>query len=93
MAAHLRRVSVASVEIWGNQAGAVSWNNDKGFGEFEYAADFLKHGIEIAPLAMPLRPGIFSFPSLNRQTFHGLIELAALNRFPFVFFLIILRGI
>lgn len=63
--------------MWGYEVGAVSWNEDRAVGEFEYAPNFLRLNLEIAPLLLPLRPGIFSFPSLNRNTFHGLPGLLA----------------
>jgi serine/threonine-protein kinase HipA len=77
MASRVKRVTVATVSLWEQEAGAVAWNEDRGLGEFEYAPGFLRTGLEIAPLAMPLGSAIFSFPALNRQTFHGLPGLLA----------------
>ena len=77
MAARIKRVNVAIVRLWELDAGAVAWNEDREIGEFEFENAFLKQGLEIAPLAMPLRSGIFSFPLLKRETFHGLPGLLA----------------
>jgi serine/threonine-protein kinase HipA len=77
MASRIKRVTVATVSLWEQEAGAVSWNDDRGVGEFEYAPGFLRTGLAIAPLTMPLGSGIFSFPNLNRHTFHGLPGLLA----------------
>jgi serine/threonine-protein kinase HipA len=60
----------------------VSWLEDRGYGVFEYDADFLKHGLDIAPIHMSLasaRQGnrLFSFPGLNRDTYLGLPGLLA----------------
>ncbi|MCJ7523693.1 MAG: type II toxin-antitoxin system HipA family toxin [Candidatus Aminicenantes bacterium] len=77
MAARTKRVNVARVRLWDQDAGAVAWNEERGIGEFEYEAPFLRQGLELAPLTMPLRSGIFSFPGLNRDTFHGLPGLLA----------------
>jgi serine/threonine-protein kinase HipA len=77
MAVRIKRVSVANVRIWEQDAGAVAWNEEREIGEFEYEPAFLRQGLEIAPLMMPLRSGIFSFPLLKRETFHGLPGLLA----------------
>lgn len=75
--ARTRRVDVATVRLWDRDVGAVAWNAERGVGEFEFAPAFLRQGIDIAPLTMPLRTGIFSFQALRRETFHGLPGLLA----------------
>jgi serine/threonine-protein kinase HipA len=55
----------------------VAWNAERGVGEFEYDPGFVRQGPPIAPLMLPLRAGIFSFPTLKRETFHGLPGLLA----------------
>lgn len=75
--ARIRKVSVATVLLWGREVGAVAWNESRGIGEFEYEPAFLRQGLDLAPLTLPLRPGVFAFPSLNRETFHGLPGLLA----------------
>jgi serine/threonine-protein kinase HipA len=77
MAARIRKVTVATVRLWGKDVGAVAWDEPRGFGNFEYDPAFLRQGRNVAPLMLPLRAGIFSFPSLNRDTFHGLPGLLA----------------
>jgi len=77
MAARAKRVNVATVRLWEQDAGAVAWNEEREIGEFEFENAFLKQGLEIAPLTVPLRSGIFSFPLLKRETFHGLPGLLA----------------
>ena len=77
MAARAKRVKVATVRLWEQDAGAVAWNEEREIGEFEFENAYLKQGLEIAPLTMPLRSGIFSFPLLKRETFHGLPGLLA----------------
>ncbi len=39
---------------------------------FQYDQDFLSSGIEVSPLAMPLRIAPYTFPALNPESFHGL---------------------
>ena len=77
MAARIRKVAVATVRLWGRDVGAVAWDEQRGIANFEYQPAFVKQGLPIAPLTMPLGPGIFSFPTLNRETFHGLPGLLA----------------
>jgi serine/threonine-protein kinase HipA len=72
-----RRVNVATVRLWDHDVGAVAWNEDRGTADFEYAPAFIRQNLDIAPLTMPPRPGVVSFPTLNRATFHGLPGLLA----------------
>ena len=72
MGRRLRRVTVATVRLWGHEVGAVAWDQERGLGRFEYAPDFLRLGLPVAPLTMPLRRGIFAFAGLNPDTFRGL---------------------
>jgi len=70
-------MTIAQVKLWGKSIGAVSWDRSAGFAHFEYEADFIQSGIEVAPLTMPLSKQIYSFPALPRETFHGLPGLLA----------------
>ena len=74
-------VNVAEVWLWHHRIGAVALD-DIGTGVFEYDTDFLKLGLDVAPLMMPLdeaRRGhvIHSFPALNPETFKRLPGLLA----------------
>ncbi|EKD50053.1 MAG: hypothetical protein ACD_62C00670G0003 [uncultured bacterium] len=71
------KVSVATVLLWGEEVGAVAWDDERGLGRFEYADRFLQQGFELAPLMMPRRSGVYAFPELNRKTFQGLPGLLA----------------
>ncbi len=57
--------------------GAVSFDTEKGGGSFEYAPSFVKNGIELSPIKMPLSGRIYSFPELDFNTFKGLPGLIA----------------
>ncbi|MDO6682929.1 MULTISPECIES: type II toxin-antitoxin system HipA family toxin [unclassified Oceanobacter] len=57
--------------------GAVSFNTEKGFGSFEYDPGFVKNGVELSPIKMPLSGRIYSFPELGFNTFKGLPGLIA----------------
>ena len=74
-------VDVAEVWLWKNRVGAVALD-DNGCGVFEFDPDFLKQGLDIAPIMMPLdqaRRGqvLHSFPALNAETFKRLPGLLA----------------
>lgn len=57
--------------------GAVSFDTEKGLGSFEYDPGFIKKGIELSPIKMPLSNRIYSFPELDFNTFKGLPGLIA----------------
>ena len=61
-------IEVAEVWLWEHRVGAIALEGHVGV--FEYDADFLKLGLDIAPITMPLeeaRSGhtLHSFPALN----------------------------
>jgi serine/threonine-protein kinase HipA len=78
-------VDVAEIKIWGHLAGALRWDIDRKLGVFQYDSAFLKKGIELAPLKLPLSGGdkLYSFPDLRplpgevTSTFKGLPGLIA----------------
>lgn len=47
-------MSVAEVKIWGMVIGYISWDDKTKGGLFEFERKFLKSGLDIAPLSMPL---------------------------------------
>ncbi len=67
----------ASVVLWGREVAAVSWIPNEGIAVFQYDPDFAESGIQLSPLAMPLRPEPYSFPVLPKHTFKGLPGLLA----------------
>jgi serine/threonine-protein kinase HipA len=69
--------TVAEVRLWGRSIAAVSLADGADVAEFEYDPAFTRSGIEVAPLVMPLRAGVFSFPELARESFAGLPGLLA----------------
>jgi len=69
--------TVAEIKLWGRTIGAVSLAENSEIAAFEYDPDFIKSGIEIAPLTMPLSKRIYTFPALSSKTFHGLPGLLA----------------
>ena len=67
----------ASVELWGRRIGAVSWDETRALGVFQYQPAFAASGIEVSPLVMPVREGPYVFPALGRDAFMGLPGLLA----------------
>lgn len=66
------------VKLWGTTVGALYQKEGDEFASFEYAPDFVRSGIEPAPVAMPVRSGaIYRFPDLSPATFHRLPGLFA----------------
>ena len=70
-------ISLAEVQLWGKTIGAIQWDDAKQLGVFEYAPEFLRSGIELSPLKMPLRAGAYRFPELNYASFMGLPGMLA----------------
>lgn len=70
-------ISVAEVRLWGVTIGAVQWDAQRQLGFFEYAKPFLRSGIQLSPLHMPLGAGVFSFPALNKASYKGLPGMLA----------------
>lgn len=69
--------TTAKVNLWGRTIGAVSLPTGAATATFEYEPAFIKSGIEVAPLTMPLSGRLYSFPALRAETFHGLPGLLA----------------
>lgn len=69
--------TIAEIKLWGSVVGAVSVNGPDEVAAFEYDRAFLKSGIEVAPLMMPLAERVYSFPELPHRTFHGLPGMLA----------------
>ena len=80
--------SAIEVRIWGQRVGAVAPDPAAACYAFEYTPDWVRTGIELAPLTMPLAmplatrlatrsPAIFLFPELPELTFRRLPGLLA----------------
>lgn len=70
-------MEVVTVKYQQHEVGAVSYDTDTNIGYFEYASAFIKAGIELSPIKMPLSKKIYSFPEIDRDTFKGLPGLIA----------------
>lgn len=71
-------VTAADVYLWGQKVGTVLWDENRVCAHFEYAPEFVRSGLEVSPLMMPLAQKIYSFPDRERyRTFLGLPGLLA----------------
>lgn len=67
----------AEVYLWGTRIGIIHQNITKRYASFEYDKDFLRSGIEVSPIRMPLAENIYEFPSLADGPFYGMPGLVA----------------
>ena len=74
-----KAVDVIEVRIWGRTVGAVARDPALGFYAFEYDPAFVRSGIELAPLTMPLAAARepFAFPALPELTYMRLPGMLA----------------
>jgi serine/threonine-protein kinase HipA len=70
-------VDVVEVGIWGRRVGAVALDPSLGVYVFEYLPEWVDSGVQLSPLVVPNQVGTFTFPELDRATFHGLPGLLA----------------
>ena len=68
---------VVSVKYKEYDVGAASFNTETGIGSFEFEPRFIKTGIELSPIKMPLSPKIYSFPEADPAAFNGLPGMLA----------------
>jgi serine/threonine-protein kinase HipA len=69
--------TVIEVSAWGRLVGAVALDPQTGVYAFEYDRSWLDDGVELSPLHLPRRTGVFEFPELRRETFRGLPAMLA----------------
>ncbi len=67
----------AEVYLWGTRIGIIHQDITKKYASFEYDKNFLKSGIEVSPLRMPLAGNIYEFPALVGEPFYGMPGLVA----------------
>lgn len=70
-------IDAVSVNYNEHEVGAVSYDAEKKLGYFEYSPAFIKTGIQLSPLKMPLSKTIYSFPEIDYDAFKGLPGLIA----------------
>ncbi len=71
-------VITAKVYLFDLFVGGLLWDETTQLGLFEYDPEFVKTGIEISPIHLPLAVNqTYAFPSLNRETYRGLPAILA----------------
>ena len=63
--------------LWGRHVGTVAVPDGESAALFEYDSEFLRSGIQLSPVVMPLAGRVYSFPELSYESFHGLPGLLA----------------
>lgn len=69
--------NTATVTLWGTTVGYFHLDEGKKYVSFEYDKDFVRMGIEISPLMMPLSNRVYEFPELVTPAFKGVPGLIA----------------
>ena len=65
-------MNIINVSIWGKTTGYASWDEKRQCAIFQFDRSYIENGDDIAPEMMPLSDDVYSFESLNRETFNGL---------------------
>ncbi len=66
----------ANVFYRSDHVGVVSWDTARQLAAFQYTLEFVRTGIDLAPLMMPLREATYQFTNLH-ESFWGLPGLLA----------------
>jgi len=69
--------NTATVILWGTTVGYFHLEDGAKYVSFEYDKDFVRRGIEISPLMMPLSNRVYEFPELAIPAFKGVPGLLA----------------
>lgn len=70
-------MTAAEVILWGRRIAAVSIEEGARYATLQYEPAFVRSGIQLSPLKMPLREEPYRFPGLPEDAFHGLPGLLA----------------
>lgn len=70
-------INTAEIFMWGTRIAIVHLDDSKPYVSFEYDKQFLKSGIEVAPISMPLSNRIYEFPNLVSNSFRGVPGMIA----------------
>lgn len=70
-------INAATVILWGTTIGYFYLEEGASFVYFEYDKDFVRMGIEVSPLMMPLSNRVYAFPELATTAFRGVPGLLA----------------
>lgn len=65
-------MKAVEVRLWKTRIGVVAIEEDTQFCTFKYDSDFIKSGIDVSPIMMPLSDNIYQFKALSLESFKGL---------------------
>lgn len=72
---------LVEVRLYDTKVGLLSWNERRGLAEFQYYPEFMRRGLEVSPIVMPIRNSsqdiVYAFPSNRNNSFHGLPGMVA----------------
>lgn len=72
------KVALAKIYLWESLVGYVSWNEETEVASFEYDQAFLENApVELSPIKLPRKKGVYLFPELSKGTYHGLPGMLA----------------
>ena len=69
-------IKTVKIKLWGTTIGYLH-KQDNGLIGFQYDDKFIKSGIEISPIKMPLSKKTYTFPALPEETYKGLPGMLA----------------
>jgi serine/threonine-protein kinase HipA len=72
-----KKVGLVEVLAWGHLVGAIALDPITGFYAFEYEPAWLRRRIELAPLQMPNKDGVYRFTDLSPDTYYRLPAMIA----------------
>ena len=50
----MKEIPVIQIYLWNNLVGAMSWDDEMGYADFQFDEHFRRSGLDIAPLTMAL---------------------------------------
>lgn len=69
---------IVKVKLWGTLIGALGYSEGQSeIATFEYDKEFVKMGIEVSPLKVPIKNLSYTFDDISKRTFHGLAGFIA----------------
>lgn len=76
----MEEIPIIQIFLWNKLVGAMTWDSERGYADFQFDDRFRRSGLDVAPLMMPLEKarGVISFPAHARvRCFSGLPGLIA----------------
>jgi len=73
----VKKIEIADILLWNDYVGSIAWDETRNISVLEFDQNFIKKGLDIAPIMMPLKNQLngelkYSFNNLSKNTFFGL---------------------